>query len=146
MIHQLNLKKAIVAGLAGTAAMTLLMLMAPRMGVPPMNIPEMLGSVMGGSLALGWAAHAMIGVGLAVIYAAFAVGHLPGPGAARGATFSIAPWLMAQLVVMPMMGAGVFSGSPVLAGASLMAHLVFGAVVGGVYGTAALAGTRGAHA
>ena len=86
------------------------------------------------------------GLLLAVLYAAVAVGHLPGPGAVRGATFSIAPWLMAQLVVMPMMGAGFFSGSLLLASASLMAHLVFGAVVGGLYGAAPAAGIRGAHA
>ncbi len=40
----------------------------------------------------------------------------------------------AQLVVMPMMGMGLFSGSMLAAGGSLMGHLVYGAVAGQVYG------------
>lgn len=62
---KLNVLKAVVAGLAGTAVMTMFMLLAPAMGMPPMNIGAMLGSVMGGSVALGWAAHFMIGTILA---------------------------------------------------------------------------------
>jgi hypothetical protein len=44
-------------------------------------------------------------------------------------------FLVAQVVVSPMMGGGVFSGGqmPVIAG-RLLGHLVYGAVVGGVYG------------
>jgi hypothetical protein len=135
-VMKLVTKNAVLAGLAGTAAMTVLMLAAPLMGAPPMNIGAMLGSVMGGSAALGWLAHFMIGVGLAVVYATVFVSRLPGPAVARGALFSVPPWLVAQLVVMPMMGAGLFSGSAIVAGASLMGHLVYGAVVGAVYGTA----------
>ena len=48
---------------------------------------------------------------------------------------------MAQVVVMPIMsimnsgsyGAGFFSGSVMLAGASLMGHLLYGVVLGLVY-------------
>jgi uncharacterized membrane protein YagU involved in acid resistance len=130
----LNLGKAIVAGITGTAAMTMLMLLAPKMGMPPMNVGAMLGSVMGGSLALGWAAHFMIGTLLAVSYATVFAGRLPGAPVFRGAIFSLLPWLMAQLVVMPMMGMGLFSGSVLAAAGSLMGHLIFGAVAGQVYG------------
>jgi len=145
---KLNLVKAIVAGIMGTAAMTMLMLLAPKMGMPPMNIGAMLGSVMGGSVILGWAAHFMIGTVLAVSYAAVFAGRLPGAPAVRGAIFSLLPWLMAQLVVMPMMGLGLFSGSMLAAGGSLMGHLLFGVVAGLVYGASpggALA-PRHAHA
>jgi hypothetical protein len=142
-----NLKKAIPAGLVGTAAMTMLMLMAPKMGLPPMNIGEMLGSMLGGITALGWVAHFMVGAVLAVIYGALFVQHIPGPAAVRGMIFSLAPWLLAQVAVMPMMGAGFFSGSALSAGASLMAHLVFGAAVGAVYGPVSFpAGERKAFA
>jgi uncharacterized membrane protein YagU involved in acid resistance len=130
-----NPGRAIVAGLAGTAAMTMLMTMAPAMGMPPMNVPAMLGSVMGGNVVLGWAAHFMIGTVLALGYAALFAARLPGPPAVRGALYSLLPWLMAGLVVMPMMGRGFFSGA-ILAGAgSLMGHLLYGAVIGAVYGT-----------
>jgi hypothetical protein len=40
------------------------------MGLPPMNIGAMLGSVMGGSLVLGWVSHFIIGKVLAIGYAA----------------------------------------------------------------------------
>ena len=132
---KLNVGKALLAGLAGTAAMTMLMLMAPRMGMPPMNIGAMLGSVMGGNVALGWAAHFMIGTALAVGYAALFASRLPGPPAVRGAIFSLIPWLMAQLIVMPMMGLGLFSGSVLAAGGSLMGHLLYGALLGLLYGS-----------
>ena len=132
---KLNLGKAALAGLVGTVVMTGLMLMAPKMGMPPMNIGAMLGSVMGGNVALGWAAHFMIGVVLALGYAAFFASRLPGPSAVRGALYSLLPWLMAQVVVMPMMGMGFFSGSMIAAGGSLMGHLVYGLVLGLVYGT-----------
>lgn len=134
MSADLNVTKATAAGLAGTVAMTVLMLLAPMMGMPPMNIGEMLGSMMGGITALGWAAHFMIGAVLAVIYAAAFAQRLPGPAAARGMLFGLAPWLLAQTVVMPMMGSGLFSGSMVVAAGSLMGHLVYGAVLGTVYG------------
>lgn len=134
-MFKIDVPRVVVAGLAGTAVMTVLMLAAPMMGMPPMNIGKMLGSVMGGIDALEWVAHFMIGTVLAGIYAALFVGRLPGPAAVRGMVYSLVPWLLAQLVVMPMMGMGLFSGSAVVAGGSLMGHLVYGAVVGTVYGT-----------
>ena len=131
---KLNVVRAVLVGLAGTAVMTMLMLLAHRMGMPPMNIGAMLGSVMGGNAALGWLAHFMIGTVLALVYAVLFAGRVPGAPAIRGAAFSLFPWLMAQTVVMPMMGMGVFSGSMLAAGGSLMGHLVYGAVLGLVYG------------
>ena len=133
----LNLGRAVLAGLAGAVAMTALMLMAPMMGMPPMNIGAMLGSVMGGNVALGWMAHFVIGVVLALGYAAVFAKRLPGAPVVRGALFSLLPWLMAQIVVMPMMGMGLFSGSMLAAGGSLMGHIVYGIVLGLVYGSSA---------
>jgi hypothetical protein len=134
-MDRLNWKRGLVAGLVATGAMTILMLMAPAMGLPPMNIGRMLGSVMGGSLVLGWMAHFVIGTGLALIYADYFAGRLSGPGFFRGAAYALVPWLIAELVVMPMMGAGVFGGSFGAGFGSLMGHLVYGAVLGTVYGT-----------
>jgi len=132
---RLKWTRVIVAGLFATALMTVLMLMAPRMGFPPMNIGAMLGSVMGGSLVNGWMAHFVIGTALAILYAALLATRLPGPGFVRGALYSLLPWAVAQLAVMPMMGAEVFGGSFGAAFGSLMGHLVYGAVLGATYGT-----------
>lgn len=131
----IDFKKAIVAGLIGTALMTTVGLwVAPMMGIPRMNPAEMLAQPMGGSIVLGWMGHLMIGVALAVVYAAVAP-WLLGPSWARGALFGIVPWLMAQLVVIPMMGMPLLSGSVLLAMGSLIGHLVYGATIGSVYGT-----------
>jgi uncharacterized membrane protein YagU involved in acid resistance len=88
---------------------------------------------MGGNLALGWMAHLMIGTVLALIYAV-AAPALPGAPVVRGALYGIAPFLMAQIIVIPMMGMPLFSGSVVMAMGSLVGHLVYGGIVGGVYG------------
>ena len=145
---KLNVGKAVLAGLAGTAVMTMLMLLAPKMGMPPMNIGAMLGSVMGGYVALGWVGHFMIGTVLALGYALVFAARIPGAPAVRGAIFSLLPWLMAQLVVMPVLGMGPFSGSMLVAGGSLMGHLVYGVVTGLVYGLPSeyAAAARHAHA
>jgi hypothetical protein len=50
---------------------------------------------------------------------------------------------MAQVIVMPMMSmmngmpfsSGLFSGSAIMAMASLVGHLIYGAVVGSIYKT-----------
>ena len=131
-----NYGKAIVGGMIGTLVMTAVgVYVAPMMGMSPMNPADMLAMKMGGSLALGWMGHLMIGIVLALIYAKFVLGRLPGPAPMQGALFSVAPWLMAQLVVMPMMGMGLFSGSMQLAVGSLVGHLMYGAVMGGIIGT-----------
>lgn len=127
--------KVIGAGVAGTLVMTGVGLyLAPMMGIPRMNPAEMLAGPMGGSIVLGWVGHLMIGVILAVGYAVLFAGRLPGPPALRGAVFSLAPWLMAQLVVMPMMGMPLFSGSASMAIGSLIGHLVYGMVIGALIG------------
>lgn len=130
-----SISRAIAGGVLGTLVMTMVGLyVAPMMGIPAMNPAEMLAGAMGGSLVLGWMGHLLIGIVLAIIYVTVALERLPGPSAVRGALFSLAPWLMAQIVVMPMMGIGLFSGSMVMAGGSLIGHLFYGAVLGSVTG------------
>jgi uncharacterized membrane protein YagU involved in acid resistance len=129
-----NWGKAVVAGLVGTVVMTAIGLwVAPMMGIPRMNPAEMLAGAMGGNALLGWVGHFMIGSILAVIYAAVAPA-LPGPPAVRGAIYGLAPWLVAMVMVMPMMGMPAFGGAAAIAMGSLIGHLVYGAVVGAIYG------------
>lgn len=145
-MERFNVKRAVVGGLVGTLVMTVLVLAAPMMGLPPMNIGAMLGSVMGGSLVLGWMGHFIIGTVLALGYGALFANRLPGPGFVRGAVYGLLPWLMAQLVVMPMMGAGLFSGSFLAAAGSLMGHLVYGAILGAIYSARGADVHAGIHA
>ena len=137
---RVNWIRAVLAGLLGTGVMTAVGLwVAPVMGMPRMNPAAALAGAMGGSEVLGWLGHLMIGIVLALVYAAIAA-RLPGAPWMRGALYGLAPWLLAQLVVMPMMGMPVFSGSLAAAIGSLIGHLVYGAVLGATYGTGAGAG------
>jgi hypothetical protein len=131
---KLNFRRAVLAGIVGTAAMTMLMLVAPLMGMPKMPIGEMLGSFLHIGSAAGWAMHVVIGLVLALIYAGWVAAWLPGGPALSGAIYGFGVFLLAQLAVAPMMGGAVFSGGnmPMIAG-SLMGHLVYGALVGAVY-------------
>jgi uncharacterized membrane protein YagU involved in acid resistance len=130
-----GITKAIGAGVLATLVMTAVgVFVAPMMGMPPMNPADMLAGQMGGSIILGWVGHLMVGITLALIFATLVASHLTGPPVVRGMVFSLAPWLLAQVVVMPMMGMGLFSGSMQLAMGSLIGHLVYGAILGAVVG------------
>lgn len=134
----MNTRRALLAGIVGTAVMTMLMLIGPLTGMPKMAIGEMLGSFLHIGTAAGWVMHFVIGTVLAVIYAVAVAARLPGPGAARGALYGVGVFFVAQLVVSPMMGGGVFSGGNLLMiGGSLMGHLVYGGIVGAIYGAPA---------
>lgn len=144
MKNQFSISKAVIAGVNGTIAMTLFMFMGNLMGIQ-MNVPKMLASFFGGNLIIGWGMHFMIGTILAVSYGLFFYDKIKiSKPWLRGAVYGVIPWLLAQLLVMPMMtsmngmgfSAGLFSGSAIMAAASLMAHLLFGAVVGLIYSPA----------
>jgi uncharacterized membrane protein YagU involved in acid resistance len=141
MNSQFSFSKAVVAGIVATVVMTLFTYMGGMMGIK-MNIPEMLGSMFGESLIIGWMMHFMIGIVLAVNYGIIFYSRVNiNPLWLRGALFGLLPWLMAQIMVMPMMSlmndmpfsAGLFSGSVMMAMASMVGHLVYGAVLGVVY-------------
>ncbi len=130
----INFGRAALAGSLGPVRMTVVGLYAaPLLGIPAMNPADMLADQMGRNALLGWIGHFMIGVIFAEVYAVVA-GFLPGPVVVRGALFALAPWLLAQVAVMPMMGMGFFSGAMNLAMGSLIGHIIYGGVVGAVYG------------
>lgn len=128
-----NVVFAILAGLAGTVVMTVVMMIAPMMGMPKMDIAGMLAGFMNMPIIVGWMAHFMIGIILAFGYAVLFAGRGSMQPWLKGALYGLIPWLMAQLIVMPMMGMPVFSGSVMMAMGSLIGHLIYGAVVGAVY-------------
>ncbi len=59
--------------------------------------------------------------------------YLPGPVLARGLIWGFILWTVMEVAVMPMLGAGVFRiNGPGMMGAvaALMAHLVYGGLLG----------------
>ncbi len=126
--------RAVLGGLAGTAAMSAMMyFVAPVMGLH-MDIAAMLGSMLGGSWAAGLMMHVANGVLIFPASYAFAVyNRLPGSPAIRGTAWGVALWLVAQVMVMPMMGGGLFSssmGGVMAAMGSLVGHVLYGSLLG----------------
>ncbi|MBS3944999.1 MAG: hypothetical protein KGZ42_05835 [Melioribacter sp.] len=141
MKRQFSLRSALSAGFIATAAMTTFTFMAPLMGFK-MDIPQMLANTMGTSIIVGWIAHFMIGEILAINFAAIFLKKTNKVSDLKsGALFGLIPWLVAQIMVMPMMSimsggsyaAGLFSGSLMIAMASFVGHLIYGAILGGLY-------------
>lgn len=129
-----NLAAGLVAGLAATVVLSVLMQVKAMMGVmPELDVIKMLGAMTGMGDAMGWAGHFMIGTlawggGFAVLYK-----FIPGGGAVtRGVVFGLGAWLMMMLAVMPMAGAGLFGMNMGIMAPMMTAalHIVFGAVLG----------------
>ncbi|MFU8896728.1 MAG: DUF6789 family protein [Gammaproteobacteria bacterium] len=130
----------LLAGLAATIVLSGLMVIKAIMGVmPELDLPTMIAGMMGSpdSPMLGWAVHFMIGVvgyGLAM---AFLNEHLPGNSpTVHGVIVGFAGWLLMMVMVMPMVGAGLFGMNMGLMAPmmTLVLHVIFGAVLGWVYG------------
>jgi len=130
--------KGIVAGFVATVVLSAIMVMKQTMGVMPQLDPIGMIAAMAGTHnpAIGWIGHFVIGsvawgVGFAIVSP-----FLPGPFVVRGVIFGVGAWLMMMLVAMPMAGLGLFGlalgmMAPIV---TLVLHVVFGLVLGGVYG------------
>ncbi|HXY11001.1 MAG TPA: DUF6789 family protein [Terriglobales bacterium] len=124
---------ALVGGLMGTPAMTaLIFVLAPMVGMK-MDIVEMLAEPLGG-WKMGMLVHILNGAiifPLAFVFLFYRL--LPGSPATKGVVFGVVLWLASQLLVMPIMGAGLFSahvGGIRAAAVLLFGHVVYGWLVG----------------
>src|SRR3972149_8477776 len=108
VIRSLKFDRALLAGILGTGAMTLLMYGWPFIGFPRMDILAALGSVFPFHISpylMGALIHVGIGVSLGLVYALLFEPWLPGPGWLRGALFSIIPWIFAITLLGPLLQA-----------------------------------------
>ena len=131
------------AGFIAVIAMTLLIRIAKKSGMMPamFNLPLMMGSLVLGDgsseakrQAAGKSMHMAMGIVSGIVFV-----FLKGSGIflvsgvlAQAVVLGIYLWLAMMLVMMPMMGQGIFmkkigGKAPVL---TLMLHLVFGVVLG----------------
>ena len=128
-----------LAGLVATIVLSVLMVMKDMMGMmPDVDIIAMLAGRMGGNIMMGWVAHFMVGViGYGFAYTLIFSKLSYGNHITRGILLGIAGWLAMMVALMPMMGAGMFglnmpSGMMVPI-ATMMLHIIFGAVLGLVF-------------
>lgn len=148
----MNVKRAAAAGVIATASMTSLFLIEPAIGLPRIAI----GAILAGAIsatsshaavgpAWGWVVDFAVGVIFAWIYAGYLVNRLPGGVIVRGLLFGCIVFVLAELIFAPLTGSGVFShGDIQLLVGAFLGHLVFGGIVGYVYGEGHAASPRAA--
>jgi uncharacterized membrane protein YagU involved in acid resistance len=137
----MNVARAAAAGFVGTGLMTALLLVEPSVGLPKIAMGQVLSTSLGATSAhltigpaIGWCMHFVIGMLLALVYAAVFDGRLPGTALTRGMLYGVLVFVVAQLVFMPLVGGGVFSrGDTELLAGSLLGHLVYGGSMGWIY-------------
>ena len=129
-----KIQQSIIGGIIATAVMSLVMWLAPMMGMPKMSPPEMLSMMMGLPIAVGWLMHFMIGIIFAMLYAFFFMKLLRkiSSNILKGAIFGLAAFLIAQVSLGAM---GSIFPMPAMEGSmilmmvgSIIGHLVFGIV------------------
>jgi len=136
--------KSMIAGFVATVVLSVFMVIKMKMGVmPDLNVIKMMTTMAHGMLGtpavpiVGWVMHFMIGTVVWGVLFALIGKSLPGGGyVSKGLSFGVLAWVLMMVMVMPMAGAGFFGLSlgimaPVM---TLMLHLVYGAVLGGLYG------------
>ena len=134
-----NIRNGLLAGLAATVVLSILMIMKAAMGLmPQLDLIGMLAQMVGQPdvRLVGWVVHATIGiVGYGLVISLFDHGGT-GSFLGRGLMIACVGWFIMMVVLMPMPGAGFFGmGLGIMAPImTLILHLVFGAVLGWVYG------------
>jgi len=143
--------RGIVAGLAATVVLSLLMIMKQAMGLmPQLNSVAMLTQMMGAQTPLvGWLAHFVIGVVVWGMVFAWIDSRLSYAHWINGVIFATGAWLIMMIAIMPLAGAGLFGlnlGLGIMAPlATLMLHWIYGAVLGAVYGMGTRINTASAN-
>lgn len=131
---------AVIAGLLGTAVMTLLMTMAPMMGMPKMDIMNMLGTMVTegeNARLVGGLIHFVMGAIFGLIYAFLWSSVIGSPTLVWGLVFGLVHGVI-TMVTMPMMmnmhpRPPKMEGGMMTAVGQLLGHAVFGIVVALTY-------------
>ncbi|MDL2399604.1 DUF6789 family protein [Rhizobium mayense] len=138
----LDVRAGLIAGFTATVVLSILMIAQSSAGLlPQLNPIEDIAHVAGQpagtilSLLFGWIGHFVLGtIVWGIIYAAIQA-SLPGTPVVRGLIFGALAWLAMMIIFMPLAGHGLFALS--LGGqaavATLVLHLVYGAVLGVAY-------------
>ncbi len=135
-----DIPKGMLAALVATIVLSVLMVLKTMMGLmPQLDLPKMLAGMMGSPdmPLIGWIAHFAIGIVVYGVAIAVLDSKLPGTShVGHGIMLGVIGWLIMMVMLMPMAGAGFFGMNmgimaPMM---TLVLHLIFGAVLGWVYG------------
>jgi len=149
-LMEINIFAAVIAGLAGTAVMTSMMLGGKKPTLPAVDAHGILGYMRSAEHAssLGYIMHFVLGmifaIGYAIVFALIPVNII-----LLGAGLGVIHWLIVgwMFALAPMAHAGMLAGTIEETGAymlkslgitgffaGLVGHIIFGIVVGLVYG------------
>ncbi|MCX6204640.1 MAG: hypothetical protein NTZ19_00115 [Bacteroidetes bacterium] len=123
--------KSLLGGFIGTTAMSLVMFIAPMMGMPKMSPPNMLAGMMRVPVIVGWVMHFVVGIIFAFGYTyLFAPKVKIGNSFLKGTIFGFVVFIIAQIMmgilgtILPM---PEMEGSMVLIMiGSISGHIVYG--------------------
>lgn len=129
-----KIQKSILAGIVGTAVMTVVMMVSPMMGMPKMSPPELLSGMLGMPIMIGWIMHFMVGILFAFAFTYFLASKIKICNLYfKGVIFGIIVFVFAQIMMLvmgTMMPRPEMEGSMILtAMGSLMGHIIFGMAV-----------------
>lgn len=136
-VHAGRFRKGFGWGVIATVVMSAVMIVGMLSGLSPMPEPipvAILGKILGGGLpkpalmALGAVAHLAYGGTFGGVLAA-----VTAPVTVwKGVVLGVALWLVMQVIWLPFLGWGMFGMAitPMIAGATLVLHVVYGATTG----------------
>jgi hypothetical protein len=134
--------RGLVAGLGATIVLSLVIVLKQALGVlPQLSTISVLAQMLGyQSLAVGWILHFFVGVILWGPLYAWIDPKSSFPHWFNGIMFASCVWLGLMLIIMPAVGAGLFGLQLglVTPTATLALHWIYGAVLGGVFGSSKL--------
>lgn len=117
--------------------LSLLMMLKAWMGLlPQLDVIALLGGIFGeGDRIVGWVAHFAIGIGYGVGLAVLSARRPSTSVMTRAMVLVVLGWLAMMFIVMPAGGLGAFGMALGIAApiATLLLHLIFGAVLGFTY-------------
>ena len=143
-MHQSKIGAAVIAGvIAGVVFGTMMQMMsAPTPDGGEMSMIAMIGMIVGSpTVAAGWLYHLFNSAVIGGLFGWLFGSHVRGYGSSLGwgAAYGFGWWILGGLILMPvMLGMSPFApltmaGMQPVAMGSLMGHLIFGLILGGLF-------------
>ncbi|MCI0553735.1 MAG: hypothetical protein L0287_22535 [Anaerolineae bacterium] len=146
----MNILSAVIAGVVASLVFSIVLGVAPKMGMPKMDIVSLLASMFSprSNPVQGWMMHLMMGIVFALMYALLWSSGIGAPTWLGGLIFGAVHWLIVGMVMgmIPIMHVGIKSGTVQAPGlwmtnhggfmafmGGLIGHMIFGAVIAVVY-------------
>ncbi|TDH27354.1 hypothetical protein EXU57_07140 [Segetibacter sp. 3557_3] len=131
-----SVANTVLAGIAGTAVITSMMLLLSAVGMPDIEYGTMLATFTHTSPIVGWIMHFAMGILLAFLYVNYFRDEINGPYAMRGLIYSVLPWGVTLIMLFPMLGMKAISANSQSPGifilSTMIAYLAYGFVMGAI--------------